>query len=94
MPLNMVNLMDDAGFGQLCKSGGYEYKIILHLGSNLALAVPANAPMPCNVKLIAIDPKQKEEKPDENQGADGKTVEETPKPTDKNLPEKPVDTVH
>lgn len=68
MPLNAVNLMDDAGFGMLCKSQGFEYKVVMMLGGNIALAVPNNRSMPCPVELIAIDPKPEEETAEEGGG--------------------------
>lgn len=68
MALNAVNLMEAAGFGKLCKCRGFEYKIVMHLGGDVALAVPNNRSIPCPVELITIDPVPTEEPETSEQG--------------------------
>lgn len=94
MALNNVNLLAHAMFGIDCVSGGAKYKIILHLGDDLALAVRVPDPMPAQLYLIRIDKKPKEEQADENQTADRAPTETESQLPEKDQPKKPVDTIH
>lgn len=71
MPLNAVNLMSAGSFGAKVKSEGIEYTVVLHLGSNVALACRSADKFPAQVYLIAIDPAKGQNDAKENAESKG-----------------------